>query len=80
MILAITPTFSSTSHPTASPEAPCDTSSSYVPLASYMIYPHAPLSRPMPHDPISCPQWVQLRESPPSTPNAPDKPESSADP
>ena len=80
MILAITPTFSLTSHPAASPEAPCDTSSSYVPLASYMIYPHAPLSRPMPHDPISCPQWVQLRESPPSTPNAPDKPESSADP
>jgi len=34
----------------------------------------------MPHDPVSCPQWVQLRESPLSTPNAPDKPESSADP
>jgi len=51
-----------------------------MPLASYMIYPHTPLSRPMPHNPVSCPQWVQLQESPPSTPNTPNKPESSADP
>jgi len=33
----------------------------------------------MPRDPISRPHWVQLRESPPSTPDAPDEPESSAD-
>jgi len=34
----------------------------------------------MPRDPVSHPQWVQLRESPPSTPDAPDEPESSTDP
>jgi len=34
----------------------------------------------MSHDPISHSQWVRLRESPPSTPDAPDEPESSTDP
>src|SRR5712672_1717391 len=79
-IPAVTPTFSSPSRPTTSPEVPCDTSSSHVPLGSHVIHPRAPSSRPMPRDPVSCPRWVQLRESPPSTPNAPDEPESSADP
>src|SRR5712672_1036112 len=79
-IPAITPTFSLTSHPTASPEVPRDTSSSHVPLRLHVIHPHAPSSHPMPHDPVSHPRWVRLRESPPSTPNAPDEPESSADP
>jgi len=34
----------------------------------------------MPREPVSRPRWVRLRESPPSTPDAPDEPESSADP
>jgi len=34
----------------------------------------------MPHDPVSRPRWVRLRESPPSTPDAPDEPEGSPDP
>src|SRR5712672_323967 len=79
-IPAITPTFSSPSRPTTSPEVPHDTSSSHVPLGSHVIHPCAPSSRPMPHDPVSRPRWVRLRESPPSTPDAPDEPESSADP
>src|SRR5712671_4838875 len=79
-IPAITPTFSLTSHPTTSPEVPRDTSSSHVPLGSHVIHPHAPSSRPMPHDPVSRPRWVRLRESPLSTPDAPDEPESSTDP
>ena len=78
-IPAVTPTFSSPSHPTTSPEVPRDISSSHVPLGSHVIHPRAPLSRPMPRKPISRPRWVQLRESPPSTPDAPDEPESSAD-
>ena len=76
-IPAITPTFSSTSRPAASPEAPRDTSTSHVPFGSHVIYPRAPPSRPMPRDPVSRPQWVRLRESPPSTP---DEPENSTDP
>ena len=80
MIPAITPTFSSPSHPATPPEVLHDTSSSHMPLGSHIIHPRAPLSRPMPCDPISRPRWVQLRESPPSTPDAPDEPESSADP
>src|SRR5712671_6189372 len=79
-IPAVTPTFSSPSRPTASPEVPRDTSSGHVPLGSHVIYPRAPSSRPMPRDPVSRPRWVQLRESPPSTPDAPDEPESSTDP
>src|SRR5712671_4298942 len=79
-IPAITPTFSLTSRPAASPEAPRDISSSHVPLGSHVIHPRAPSSRPMPRDPVSCPRWVRLRESPPSTPDAPDEPESSTDP
>src|SRR5712671_6476539 len=79
-IPAITPTFSSTSRPAASPEVPRDTSSGHVPLGSHVIHPRAPSSRPMPRDPVSRPRWVQLRESPPSTPDAPDEPESSPDP
>src|SRR5712671_5966434 len=79
-IPAVTPTFSSTSHLAASPEVPCDTSSSHVPLGSHVIHPRAPSSRPMPRDPVSRPRWVRLRESPPSTPDAPDEPESSTDP
>ena len=79
-IPAVTPTFSSTSRPATSPEVPCDTSSGHVPLGSHVIHPRAPLSHPIPRDPISRPQWVRLRESPPSTPDAPDEPESSADP
>jgi len=80
MIPAVTPTFSSTSCPTTSPEVPHNTSSSHMPLGSHVIHPRA-LSHTIPRDPTSRPQWVQLRESPPcpSTPNAPDKPESSAD-
>ena len=77
-IPAVTPTFSSTSRPVASPEVPRDTSSSHVPLGSHVIHPRAP-SRTIPHDPVSRPRWVRLRESPPSTPDAPDEPESSAD-
>ena len=79
-IPAVTPTFSSTSHPATSPEVPRDTSSGHVPLGSHVIHPRAPPSRPMPRDPISRPRWVRLRESPPSTPNAPDEPGSSTDP
>src|SRR5712671_2883595 len=79
-IPAITPTFSSTSRPAASPEVPRDTSSSHVPLGLHVIHPCVPSSRPMPRDPVSRPRWVRLRESPPSTPDAPDEPESSADP
>jgi len=78
-IPAVTPTFSSPSHPATSPEAPRDTSSSHVPLGSHVIHPHAPLSHPMPREPVSHPHWVRLRESPPSTPDAPDEPESSPD-
>ena len=80
MILVTPPTFSSTSHPTASPEVPRDISSSHMPLGSHVIHPCAPSSRPMSRNPISCPRWVRLRESPPSTPDTPDEPESSADP
>src|SRR5712672_3775375 len=79
-IPAVTPTFSLTSRPAASPEAPRDISSSHVPLGSHVIHPRAPPSRPMPCDPVSCPRWVRLRELPPSTPDAPDEPESSTDP
>src|SRR5882672_2884843 len=79
-IPAVTPTFSSTSCPAASSEALRDTSSSHVPLGLHVIHPHAPPSRPMPHEPISRLHWVRLRELPPSTPDAPDEPESSADP
>src|SRR5712671_2060941 len=79
-IPAITPTFSSPSRPTAYPEVPHDTSSSHVPLGSHVIHPRAPLSRPVPREPVSRPRWVQLRESPPSTPDAPDEPEGSPDP
>src|SRR5712672_194281 len=77
-IPAITPTFSSPSRPAASPEVPRDTSSSHVPLRSHVIHPHAP-SCTLPPNPISHPQWVRLRELPPSTPDAPDEPESSPD-
>jgi len=56
-IPAITPTFSSTSRPAASPEVPRDTSSSHVPLGSHVIHPRAPLHT-IPHDPISRPHWV----------------------
>jgi len=80
MIPAVTPTFSSPSRPTASPEAPRNTSSGHVPLGSHVIHPRAPLLRPTPREPVSRPHWVRLRESPPSTPDAPDEPESSADP
>src|SRR5712672_2179075 len=59
-IPAVTPTFSSTSCPAASPEVPRDTSSSHMPLGSHVIHPRAPPSRLMPHDPISRPHWVQL--------------------
>src|SRR5712672_3087310 len=79
-IPAVTPTFSSTSCPAASPEVPRDASSGHVPLGSHVIHPRAPSSRPMPRDPVSRPRWVRLRESPPSTPDAPDEPESSTDP
>ena len=79
-IPAVTPTFSSTSRPAASPEVPRDASSGHVPLGSHVIHPRAPSSRPMPRDPVSRPRWVRLRESPPSTPDAPDEPESSTDP
>src|SRR5712672_1987756 len=78
-IPAVTPTFSLTSRPATSPEVPHDTSSGHVPLGSHVIHPRAPPSRPMPREPVSCPHWVRLRESPPSTPNAPDEPESSTD-
>src|SRR5882757_9556901 len=79
-IPAVTPTFSSSSRPAASPEVPRDTSSGHVPLGSHVIYPRAPSSCPMPRDPVSRPRWVRLRELPPSTPDAPDEPESSTDP
>src|SRR6267154_5639867 len=59
-IPAVTPTFSSPSRPTASPEAPRDTSSSHVPLGSHMIHSRAPPSRPIPHDPVNRPRWVRL--------------------
>src|SRR5882672_1462014 len=74
MIPAVTPTFSSPSRPTTSPEVPRDTSSSYVPLGLHVIHPRAPSSRPIPRDPVSRPRWVRLRESPPSTPDVPDEP------
>src|SRR5712671_6258409 len=77
---AVTPTFSSTSRPTASPEAPRDTNPSHVPLGSHVIHPRAPSLRPMSRDPVSRPRRVRLRESPPSTPDAPDEPGSSTDP
>jgi len=73
-IPAVTPTFSSTSRPAASPEVPRDASSGHVPLGSHVIHPRAPLSRPIPRDPVSRPRWVRLRESPPNTPDAPDEP------
>src|SRR5712672_1424155 len=79
-IPTVTPTFSSSSRPTASPEVPRDISSGHVPLRSHVIHPRAPSSRPLPRDPVSRPRWVRLRESPPSTPDAPDEPESSTDP
>src|SRR5712671_3665213 len=79
-IPAVTPTFSSTSRPTASPEVPRDTSLSHMPLGSHVIHPCAPSSCSMPHETVNHPRWVQLRESPPSTPDAPDEPESSANP
>jgi len=79
-IPAITPTFSSPSRPAASPEVPRDTSSSHVPLGLHVIHLRAPSSRPMPRNPVSRPHWVRLRESPPSTPDAPNEPESSTDP
>jgi len=34
----------------------------------------------MSRDPVSHPRWVRLQESPPSTPDAPEEPEGSADP
>src|SRR5882757_10698547 len=52
-IPAVTPTFSSTSRPAASPEVPHDTSSSHMPLGLHMIHPRALLSRPMPREPVS---------------------------
>src|SRR5712672_509255 len=79
-IPAVTPTFSSPSRPAASPEVPRDTSSGHVPLGSHVIHPRAPSSRPTPRDPVSRPRWARLRESPPSTPDAPDELESSTDP
>src|SRR5712672_4645460 len=79
-IPAVTPNFSFSSHPTASPEVPRDTSSGHVPLGSHVIHPCAPPSRPIPREPVSRPRWVRLRESPPSTPDAPDEPEGSPDP
>src|SRR5882757_9037843 len=79
MIPVVTPTFSLTSRPAASSEAPRDMSSSHVPLRSHVIHPRAP-SHTTPRDPVSRPCWVRLQESPPSTPNAPDEPESSTDP
>src|SRR5712672_2867793 len=79
-IPAVTPTFSSPSRPAASPEVPRDISSSHVPLGSHVIHPRAPSSRPIPRDPVSRPPWIRLRESPPSTPNAPDEPDGCADP
>ena len=71
-IPAVTPTFSSTSRPAASPEVPRDTSSSHMPLGSHVIHPRAP-SHTMPREPISHPRWVRLQESPPrlSTPDTP---------
>jgi len=77
-IPAVTPTFSLTSCPAASPEVPRDTSSSHVPLGLHVIHPRAP-SRTIPRDPVSRPRWVRLRESPPSTPDTPDEPESFPD-
>src|SRR5712675_1743123 len=79
-IPAVTPTFSSPSRPAASPEVPRDTSPGHVPLGSHVIHPRAPSSCPMSRDPVSRPRWVRLRESPLSTPDAPDEPESSTDP
>jgi len=79
-IPAVIPTFSSTSRPTTSPEAPRDTGPGHVPLGSHVIHPRAPSSHPMSRDPVSHPHWAQLRESPPSTPDVPDEPGSSADP
>src|SRR5712671_4150199 len=57
-IPAVTPTFSSTSRLTTSPEVPRDTSSGHVPLGSHVIHPRAPSSRPMPRDPVSRPRGV----------------------
>src|SRR5712672_1187575 len=58
MIPAVTPTFSSTSRPTASPEVPRDTSSGHVPLGSHVIHPRTPSSHPLPRDPVSRPRWA----------------------
>src|SRR5712671_6840792 len=73
-------TVASVTIPAATPEVPRDASSGHVPLGPHVIHPRAPSSRPMPRDPASRPRWVRLRESPPSTPDAPDEPESSTDP
>ena len=56
MIPASPPTFSLTSHPATSPEVPCDTSHSHVPLRSHVIHPRAP-SCTVPRDPVSHPHW-----------------------
>ena len=77
MIPAVTPTFSSTSRPTAAPEVPRDTSTSHVPLGSHVIHPRAP-SRTLPRDPVSRPRWLRPQMSPP-TPPSPPVPEPSSD-
>jgi len=79
-IPAVTPTFSSTSRPAASPEAPRDISSSHVPLGSHVIHPRAPSSRPIPRDPVSRPRWPDSESRPRVPPDALDEPESSTDP
>src|SRR5712671_2732345 len=79
-IPAVTPTFSSPSRTTASPEAPRDISTSHVPLGSHVIHPRAPPSHPTSRDPVSCPRWARLQESPPSTLDVSDEPEDSVDP
>src|SRR5712672_1522862 len=56
-IPAVTPTFFSPSRPTTSPEVPCDTSSSHVPLGLHVIHPRAP-SHTMLRKPVSRPRWV----------------------
>ena len=50
-----------------------------MPLGLHMIHPHAPLHT-LPCNSVSHPHWVRLQESPSSTPDTPDEPESSADP
>src|SRR5712672_302009 len=57
-IPAVTPTFSSPSRPTASPEVSRDTSSGHVPLGSHVIHPRTPSSHPLPRDPVSRPRWA----------------------